>query len=118
MFELDRVVVDLAGDDHVFFQRDHVLFRIAAAQPGRFINTQTDAVEAVEAGQAGAGAFAEGFERLGAGAGADELDGCLQRTIGFFVALFSFGRRRAAAEGAGEVAVVTAGAGDGGVADD
>jgi hypothetical protein len=58
MFELDRVVVDFAGDDHVFFERDHVLFRIAAAQPGRFVDAQTDTVEAVEAGQPRAGAFA------------------------------------------------------------
>ena len=38
--------------------------------------------------------------------------------IGFLVALLGFGRGRAVAKGAGEVAVVATGSGHGGVADD
>ena len=52
MFQLHRVVIDFEGDDHVFLEGDHVFFRVAAAQPRRFVNAQTDAVITVEAGQA------------------------------------------------------------------
>ena len=39
MLQLYRIVIDLERDNHVFFEGDHVFFRIATAQPWRFINT-------------------------------------------------------------------------------
>ena len=64
MLELYRVMVDLQGDDHVLFECHSIFFGIVAAQPGRFIDTQPHAVEAIETRKLGWTVLAETGEEF------------------------------------------------------
>jgi hypothetical protein len=48
MLELYWVMIDLESDDHIFFKCHFIFLGIAAAQPRRFVDTQSNAVKSVK----------------------------------------------------------------------
>ena len=100
-------MVNLKGNDHILFKSHLIFFGIVTTQPRRFIDTQSHAVKTIETRKFRRTVLAESGEELRARSRFDQGQRGMQALVTLPVAVTIRRRRSPAAEGAGEITIVT-----------